>query len=108
MKNSTGWPSEADRTDRPAGPDNAASVDVSCWDEATIQEIDAMQRKLPLAGPPINGNGRRDGTAAVPSEAESQRSSALGHLLPPDLVTRWSYCPGLRPIAPETCGTFRA
>jgi hypothetical protein len=74
MKNSTGWPSEADRTYRPAGPDSAASVDVSCWDVANIDEIDAKQRKLPLAGPPFNGYLRRDGTAAVPSEAESQRS----------------------------------
>jgi hypothetical protein len=29
----------------------------------------------------MNGKRRRDGTAAVPSEAESQRSLA-GHLLP--------------------------
>jgi hypothetical protein len=36
MKNSTGWPSEVDKNERPTGPDNAASVDVSCWDIATV------------------------------------------------------------------------
>jgi hypothetical protein len=45
-------------------------------------QVGAKQRKLPLAGPPINGYRRRDGTAAVPPEAESQRSSAMGHYRP--------------------------
>jgi GTPase SAR1 family protein len=71
MKKSTGWPSEADRTDRPAGPDNAASVDVSCWDVASIQKIDAMQRKATFAACLSKSYRCRNGTSALPSEAES-------------------------------------
>ena len=43
-KKSTGWLPEADRFDHSDRRDDAASVDVSKWDVATIDEIDAKQR----------------------------------------------------------------
>jgi hypothetical protein len=42
---STAWPPEADRVDRPGGPDGAACVDVSCCDIASMQQVDARQMK---------------------------------------------------------------
>jgi len=80
MKNSTGWPSEADRIDRTAGPDNAAYVDVSCWDKASTLRSSAKQRKRSSAGLQGDLCGRRYYMTAVPSEAESQRSSASGQI----------------------------
>jgi hypothetical protein len=41
----------ADMVDRPNEPDDAGCVDVSYWDVATVQEIDAMQ-SLPSAALP--------------------------------------------------------
>jgi hypothetical protein len=55
----------------------ALSVNDRFWDVANIDEIDAMQRKRSSAGQQDHLDGRRDGMAAVPSEAESRRSSAL-------------------------------
>jgi hypothetical protein len=43
VKNSTGWPPQADRVDRSGGPDAAGSVDGRLWDVAAIHEIDAKQ-----------------------------------------------------------------
>jgi hypothetical protein len=36
MKNSTGWPLEADGIDCPDGPDHAGSGNVGLWDIASI------------------------------------------------------------------------
>jgi hypothetical protein len=44
----TGWPAEADNVDRRSESDDAGSGDGSLWDKATINEIDAKQRKAPL------------------------------------------------------------
>jgi hypothetical protein len=49
MKDSTGWPLEADSVDCPSEPTDAGSVDDRYWDVANIDEIDAMQRKATLA-----------------------------------------------------------
>jgi hypothetical protein len=67
-------PLAADIVGCPGERVNDGPPDGRSWDKATIGKIDAKQRKLPLAGPPFNGYRRRDGMAAVPSEAESQRS----------------------------------
>jgi hypothetical protein len=75
---STVWPPEADRVDRPDGQDEAGSADDCFWDVATIDEIDAKQRKPSSAGLQGHLYGRHDGTTAVPSEADSRRSSTLG------------------------------
>ena len=80
MENSTGWPSEADRVDRPGEPDHAGSGNVGLWDIATIDEIVAKQRKATLAACSSKSYRCHDGTSALPSEAESWHSSALGQL----------------------------
>jgi hypothetical protein len=72
-ENSTGWPLEADRGDSPVEAADAGSVDVSYWDKASILRSSAKQRKRSCVGLPGHLYDRRDGMAAVPSEAESQR-----------------------------------
>ena len=47
MENSIGWPPEADRVDRPSEPDDAASVDVSFWDEGDIFSLFEQVLSLP-------------------------------------------------------------
>jgi hypothetical protein len=67
------------------GPDRLANTkptNVRNWDKASTLRSSAKQRKPPSTRLPTHRYRRRDGTAAVTSEAESQRSSALGHLLP--------------------------
>ena len=80
MKNSTGWRPEADRVDRPGGPDHAGSGNVKFWDVASTQQIDAKHRKPRFAGLPNHRYRRQEGMTAVPSEAEGRRSSALRRL----------------------------
>jgi hypothetical protein len=78
MKNSTGSRPEADRGDRPSEPGDAGSVDGCFWDKATIHEIDAKQRKATFTTYLSRSYRCRNGTSALPSEAESRRSSGLG------------------------------
>jgi hypothetical protein len=56
---------------------NDGPPDGRFWDIATIHEIDAKQRKRSSAGLRDHLLGCRDGMTAIPSEAESPRSSAL-------------------------------
>jgi hypothetical protein len=71
-------PRIADMVGSPGRAVNRRSANVGCWDVATVDEIDAMQRKPSSAGLQGHLYGRHDGTTAVPSEADSRRSSALG------------------------------
>ena len=52
------------------------------WSKLCTRRTVEIQRKATFAGPPIQRYRWRVGTTAVPSRAESRRSSALGHFLP--------------------------
>jgi hypothetical protein len=62
--------------DSPGGLFCAPPVDDCFWDKATIHEIDAMQSLPTFAACLSKSCRRRDGTSALPSEAENQHSSA--------------------------------
>jgi hypothetical protein len=59
---------------------NDGPLDGGFWDKASTLGSSA-KRLQTFAACVSNLYGRRGGTTAVPSEAESQRSSALGHCL---------------------------
>jgi hypothetical protein len=64
-------PSTADIGELHWGPVNPRSVDVAFWDKATIGKIDAKQRKATFAACLSKSYRCRNGTSALPSEAES-------------------------------------
>jgi hypothetical protein len=82
MKNSTGWPTEADGVDRPVAADHTGSANVGNWDKASTLRSSAKQRKATFAACLSKSDRCRSGTSALPPEAESRRSSALGQSRP--------------------------
>jgi len=61
-------------------PTNAVAFDVSYWDEATVDEFVAMQRKATFSACKSKSYRCWYGTSALPSEAEGRRASTMGQL----------------------------
>ena len=70
--------SESGQSRSPRRPDDAGSVDDCFWDKASALRSSAKQRKQTTACPSSERRHRHHSMTALPSAAESRRSSALG------------------------------